>query len=140
MAINRVKHARRKGKPVRPDEDPSPAQVDVFFRVFAEDLSEYDARTQSGISRAQLARLKADLAFLARYDDMREDLLDRVEHAAYRRAIINGDKDLIKMLLVARRQQDYAPKVALQLNVDVTKLTSEELDDLILKHNKRSSG
>jgi hypothetical protein len=138
MAINRVKHARRKGKPVRPDEDPSPAQVDVFFRVFAEDLSEYDARTQSGISRAQLARLKADLTFLARYDDMREDLLDRVEHAAYRQAIVRGDKDLIKMLLVAKRQQDYAPKATLSLNVDVNKLTDEELDELIAKHSKRA--
>jgi hypothetical protein len=138
MAINRAKHARRKGKPVRPDEDPSPAQVDVFFRVFAEDLSEYDARTQSGISRAQLARLKADLAFLARYDDMREDLLDRVEHAAYRQAIVRGDKDLIKMLLVAKRQQDYAPKATLSLNVDVNKLTDEELDELIAKHSKRA--
>jgi hypothetical protein len=138
MAINRVKHARRKGKPVRPDEDPSPAQVDVFFRVFAEDLSEYDARTQSGISRAQLARLKADLAFLARYDDMREDLLDRVEHAAYRQAIVRGDKDLIKMLLTAKRQQDYGPKATLSLNVDVNKLTDEELDELIAKHSKRA--
>jgi hypothetical protein len=138
MAINRVKHARRKGKPVRPDEDPSPAQVDVFFRVFAEDLSEYDARTQSKISRAQLARLKADPAFLARYDDMKEDLLDRVEHAAYRQAIVRGDKDLIKMLLVAKRQADYAPRASLNLNVDVTKLTDEELDELITKHSKRS--
>jgi hypothetical protein len=138
MAINRVKHARRKGNPVRPDEVPSPAQVDVFFRVFAEDLSEYDARTQSGISRAQLARLKADLAFLARYDDLKEDLLDRVEHAAYRQAIVRGDKDLIKMLLVAKRQQDYAPKASLNLNVDVTKLTDEELDELIAKHSKRT--
>jgi hypothetical protein len=138
MAINRVKHARRKGKPVRPDEDPSPAQVDVFFRVFAEDLSEYDARTQSKISRAQLARLKADPAFLARYDDMKEDLLDRVEHAAYRQAIVRGDKDLIKMLLVAKRQQDYAPRANLNLNVDVTKLTNEELDELIAKHSKRT--
>jgi hypothetical protein len=139
MAINRAKHARRKGKPVRPDEDPSPAQVDVFFRVFAEDLSEYDARTQSKISRAQLARLKADPAFLARYDDMKEDLLDRVEHAAYRQAIVRGDKDLIKMLLVAKRQQDYAPRATLNLNVDVSKLTDEELDELIAKHSKRNA-
>jgi hypothetical protein len=139
MAINRAKHARRKGKPVRPDEDPSPAQVDVFFRVFAEDLSEYDARTQSKISRAQLARLKADPAFLARYDDLKEDLLDRVEHAAYRQAIVRGDKDLIKMLLVAKRQQDYAPKATLNLNVDVSKLTDEELDELIAKHSKRNA-
>jgi hypothetical protein len=139
MAINRAKHARRKGKPVRPDEDPSPAQVDVFFRVFAEDLSEYDARTQSKISRAQLARLKADPAFLARYDDLKEDLLDRVEHAAYRQAIVRGDKDLIKMLLVAKRQQDYAPRATLNLNVDVSKLTDEELDELIAKHSKRNA-
>jgi hypothetical protein len=138
MAINRVKHARRKGNPVRPDEDPSPAQVDVFFRVLAEDLSEYDARTESKISRAQLARLKSDPAFLARYDDMKEDLLDRVEHAAYRQAIVRGDKDLIKMLLVAKRQQDYAPKATLSLNVDVNKLTDEELDELIAKHSKRA--
>jgi hypothetical protein len=138
MAINRAKHGRRKGNPVRPDEDPSPAQVDVFFRVFAEDLSEYDARTQSKISRAQLAKLKADSAFLARYDDLKEDLLDRVEHAAYRQAIVRGDKDLIKLLLVAKRQKDYAPKAQLNLNVDVAKLTNEELDDLIAKYSKRS--
>jgi hypothetical protein len=139
MAINRVKHSRRKGNPVRPDEDPSPSQVDVFFRVFAEDLSEYDARTTSKISRAQLAKLRADPAFLARYDDLKEDLLDRVEHAAYRQAIVRGDKDLIKLLLVAKRQQDYAPKASLNLNVDVAKLTNEELDDLIAKYSKRNA-
>jgi hypothetical protein len=137
MAINRAKHGRRKGNPARPEESPSPAQVDVFFRVFAEDLSEYDARMQAGLSRAQLAKLKADPAFLARYDDIREDLLDRVEHAAYRQAIVRGDKDLIKMLLVAKRGADYSPKASLQLNVDVTKLTTEELDELIAKHSKR---
>jgi hypothetical protein len=139
MAINRAKHGRRKGKPVRPDETPSEAQMDVFFRVFAEDLSEYDARDKSKISRAQLAKLKADPAFLARYDDMKEDLLDRVEHAAYRQAIVRGDKDLIKLLLVARRQADYAPRASLNLNVDVTKLTDEELDELIAKHSKRNA-
>jgi hypothetical protein len=69
---------------------------------------------------------------------MREDLLDRVEHAAYRQAIVRGDKDLIKMLLVAKRQQDYAPKATLSLNVDVNKLTDEELDELIAKHSKRA--
>jgi NADH:ubiquinone oxidoreductase subunit E len=69
---------------------------------------------------------------------MKEDLLDRVEHAAYRQAIVRGDKDLIKMLLVAKRQADYAPRASLNLNVDVTKLTDEELDELITKHSKRS--
>lgn len=137
MAIVRSHHGRRKGTPRRPDDAPSPAQVDVFFRVFAEDLSEFDARREAGLTRAQVATLKQDESFLRRYDDLKEDLLDRVEHSAYRQAIVRGDKDLIKMLLTAKRQADYAPKSQLQLNVDVTKLSSEELDELIAKHNKR---
>jgi hypothetical protein len=138
MAINRARHSRRKGNPVRPDEAPSPAQVDTFFRVFLEDLSEYDARHAAGISRAQLAKLKEDESFLKRFEEHRQDLDERVEGAAYRQAIVRGDKDLIKLILFAKKQAVYAPKAQLNLNVDVTKLTDQELDDLIAKHSKRS--
>lgn len=136
MAIMRARHERRNGKPLRAADEPSAAQVDIFFATLLEDLSEYTARQAAKISRDQLAALKQQAPFLDRYEAIKEDLLDRVEDAGFR-AAVRGDKDLIKFFLMAKRQSVYSAKPALALNVDVTKLSDEELDDLIAKHSKR---
>ena len=131
MAINRAKHRRTRFAPPPPDEDPSPAQVDIYIRTYAEDLSEYEARKAAGITRAQLARLKDDPAFLRRLVDLKEDIVDRVEDAAYRRAIQFGDKDLIKLILASKRQQEYGARQQVEINVNLKTASDEELEAIV---------
>lgn len=129
MAINRAKHGRRKGRPAPPDQPPSAAQIDVFFKVYAETLCEYTARKAEGarLSRAQLATLKQDPAFMARWQEVlgEDDKDDQLEASAMRKAIHGGDKDMLMFLLKGRKPQVYGGKATIQLN-----LTPEQLREL----------
>jgi hypothetical protein len=142
MAIVRssgLKPRQRKGTPIPPDEIPSEAQKTIFLKTLAEDLSQYDARHAAKISRDQLAKLlQSDPAFAKAIHEIVLDNPERLEGALLRGAIVKGDKDLIKIALPAVLPEKYGPRANLNLNVDVTKLTDEELDALIEKHSKRS--
>jgi hypothetical protein len=137
MAISRVKHSRRKGNPQRPDEAPSPAQIDVFFRVYAETFSEYAARTAEGakLKRAQLARLKEDPEFMKRWMEIlgEDDKDDQLEAAAMRKAIVGGDKDMQMFLLKGRKPHIYGNRATVQMNLtpeQLAAMSDEQLHDL----------
>jgi hypothetical protein len=138
MAINRQNHRRR--GPVRngrPREPASSAQLDVFFANFSECFSELEARARAGMSRAQLEGARADPDFQRRYLEVMEDNKDRVKAAALREAV-RGNKDILKLFLVAYFPEEFGPQANLNLNVDVTQLSEEELKGLVEAHRSRS--
>lgn len=140
MAINRSKHRRVKFVPPPVDQPPSEAQVEVFFNTFEEVYCEYDARKVASISREGLAKLKEDPAFVARLAASfnREEYRDRLMGRVRKKVLIDGDKDLTAAEARAEFPERYGAKASLTLTADVTKMTVEELEEIVRKHGNRS--
>jgi hypothetical protein len=138
MAINRAKHGRTRFVPPPPDQPPSDAQLDVFFAVYEETFCEYEARKAARIGRKALAQLHADPAFKDRLAELNDDSEYRARLKAKIRheVIVKGTKELVLAESKAEFPERYGARASLQLNVDVTKLSTEELDQLIERHSK----
>lgn len=133
MAINRARHGRTKFVPPPVDQPPSEAEIDIFLKTYEETFSEYDARRKARISRAGLAKLKADPAFVARMEDAynQDDYRVRLRAAARHQAIVHGSKDLLLAELRAEFPEIYNAKSSIDVKIDVKKASDEELEAIV---------
>jgi succinate dehydrogenase flavin-adding protein (antitoxin of CptAB toxin-antitoxin module) len=136
MAITRGK-GPRKGTPVPPPIEPSDAQKQIFLEAFAEDFCVSDARRAARMSRAMLnGLLEKDPAFVEAMREITEDSVDRVEAAAFRRAVNFGDKDLIKLILQNKRAKDYGAKANVTVSLtpeQVAAMSDDEIEHMYKK-------
>jgi hypothetical protein len=139
MSINRAKHSRKPAMAnLRAFATPSGPQKTIFLKQYEETLSLYDARKASKITRDQLKELLAnDPAFGLEMQNIAKDNIDRLEGAAFRQAINKGDKDMLKLLLQAKRREEYGPTAAVAVTVDVTAMSTEDLRAFVAQHTKK---
>jgi hypothetical protein len=108
-----------------------------------------DACEQMGIERSTAYRLRAeDEAFAAEWDTALESAADRLEAEAWRRAVDGVEEPvfqqkemigtirkysdtLLVTLLKAHKKDKYSDKSTIDHNVDLTKLSDEDLNKLI---------
>lgn len=134
----RVRRRHTPGRSLRPKDPPSQVQKDLFLRTYAETLSAYDARRASSITRKQFLELMdKDAEFAAAFKEILDELPERAEEVLARLAIQLEDRDLLRFYLTAFKGDRYATKTRVDVSVrDLSKLSDEELEDLIAKHSK----
>jgi hypothetical protein len=102
-------------------------------RLIAADLNIAGAAGAIGLSRSELLQRAAHDPELAQaIDDAREEFADGLvaECASLAK---RGDRDLLKFLLASLRKFGHGVKVSVEVPRDLSKLSDQELADLVVK-------
>lgn len=140
MAINRAKHAKRRFVPPKVEDAPSPAQKQIFLDELASSINLFRAREQAGWTRGQLDQAMTDQAFVEARKAVESDLNSRVKYEVYRKAIIEGSAEMLKIIAQSQLAQELGPKSKIEVTYTDKRIADMTLDETIAileQHGKR---
>jgi hypothetical protein len=139
MAINRAKHPRSKFVPPKVEDPPSDAQKQIFLDELSSSIKLFQARTQAGWTRAQLDEAMKDPAFAAARKDVEADFDNRVKYEVYRKAIIDGNPEMLKIIAQSKLAHEFGAKSKVEVSFTDKKIADLSLDEAtaILEQHKK---